>query len=58
MNRKKAIKELRKHIATLRAIQVEILLGATRWEEQIKDFRGELRDMQIKLDKLREEMDA
>ena len=49
MNREQAIRE---------AIRTEIRKGATRWEEHMKDFRDDLRDVQIKLDKLREEMDA
>ena len=49
MNREQAIRE---------AIRTEIRKGAMRLGEQMKDFRDDLRDVQIKLDKLREEMDA
>lgn len=49
MNREQAIRE---------AIRTEIRKGAMRLGEQMKDFLGELRDMQIKLDELRKEMDA
>ena len=32
--------------------------AVTRWEEQLKLIRDGVRDVQIKLDKLREEMNA
>lgn len=42
----------------MKAIQADLREAVTRWEEQLKFIRDGVRDVQIKLDKLREEMDA
>lgn len=58
MNRERAIREAWRCIAKIKAIQADLREAVTRWEEQLKFIRDGVRDVQIKLDKLREEMDA
>lgn len=58
MNREQALREAWRCIAKIKAIQADIREAVTRWEEQLKFIRDGVRDVQIKLDKLREEMDA
>ena len=56
MNREQALRETWRCIAKIKAIQAELREAVTRWEEQLKFIRDGVRDVQIKLDKLREEM--
>ena len=58
MNREQALREAWRCIAKIKAIQADLREAVTRWEERIKFIRDGVRDAQIKLDKLREEMDA
>lgn len=58
MNREQAIREAWRCIAKIKAIQADLREAVTRWEEQLKFIRDGVRGVQIKLDKLREEMDA
>lgn len=56
MNREQALRETWRCIAKIKAIHAELREAVTRWEEQLKFIRDGVRDVQIKLDKLREEM--
>jgi len=58
MNREQAIKEFWRCLAKVKTIQADLREAVTRWEEQLNFIRDGVRDVQIKLDKLREEMDA
>ncbi len=58
MSQEQALREAWRCIAKIKAIQADLREAVTRWEEQLKFIRGGVRDVQIKLDKLREEMDA